>query len=421
MSTLTKANVKSPMAQCLLVRYVAQVVADSQPGPNGEARPFYDFLESCLRHKTEMVIFEAARAVCNLKVCASGASPPSLKAAYACAGLGFSARHCVLCPPLVFTNLAHCPACPQEVTARELAPAVAVLQLFLSSSKPVLRFAAVRTLNRVAMTHPIIASTCNIDMESLISDQNRSIATLAITTLLKTGSEQNVDKLLKQIGTFMSDIAGGMGHRERLHHVWHTRAPVAWSWQRAWCCQCAQHRLCEQQPAALGHASMATLLVHMLLLLLLPHAPTRTDDFKIVVVEAIRSLCLKFPLKYRALMNFLSNVLREEGGFEYKKAIVHTILQLIQARACAPLGKHCVLSVCLLRPSHTHTPAHGLPLPPCIVLLCHRTSPMQRRAACRTCASSSRTASSRTCQRRSCTCWVRGAVRGQVHSGVQGL
>jgi coatomer subunit gamma len=35
------------------------------------------------------------------------------------------------------------------------------------------------------------------------------------------------------------------------------------------------------------------------------------DEFKIVVVEAIRSLCLKFPAKHRALMNFLSNVLRE--------------------------------------------------------------------------------------------------------------
>ena len=54
------------------------------------------------------------------------------------------------------------------------------------------------------------------------------------------------------------------------------------------------------------------------------------DDFKIVVVEAIRSLCLKFPQKYRALMNFLSNVLREDGGFEYKKAIVDSILILIR-------------------------------------------------------------------------------------------
>jgi coatomer protein complex subunit gamma len=37
----------------------------------------------------------------------------------------------------------------RDVTARELTPAITVLQLFLSSSKPVLRFAAVRTLNKV--------------------------------------------------------------------------------------------------------------------------------------------------------------------------------------------------------------------------------------------------------------------------------
>lgn len=168
-----------------------QVVADSGPGSGAEPRPFYSFLESCLRHKAELVIFEAARAICNLK----------------------------------------------DVTARELTPAITVLQLFLSSSKPVLRFAAVRTLNKVAMTHPLAVTNCNIDMEGLIADQNRSIATLAITTLLKTGSEASVDKLLKQITSFMSDIA---------------------------------------------------------------------DDFKIVVVEAIRTLCLKFPAKQRALMNFLS-------------------------------------------------------------------------------------------------------------------
>ncbi len=50
-------------------------------------------------------------------------------------------------------------------------------------------------------------------------------------------------------------------------------------------------------------------------------------------MQAIRSLCLKFPSKHRALMSFLSNVLREEGGFEYKKAIVNSILLLIQVCA----------------------------------------------------------------------------------------
>ena len=63
----------------------------------------FDFIESCLRHKSEIVIYEAAHAIVNLKA----------------------------------------------TTAKELAPAVSVLQLFCSSSKPTLRFAAVRTLNKV--------------------------------------------------------------------------------------------------------------------------------------------------------------------------------------------------------------------------------------------------------------------------------
>ncbi|KAL4437499.1 hypothetical protein ABPG77_003480 [Micractinium sp. CCAP 211/92] len=212
---LVRSSVRSPMAQCLLVRYVAQVIAESQPGVGNETRPFYDFLESCLRHKSEVVIFEAARAICNMR----------------------------------------------DVTSRELTPAITVLHLFITSSKPVLRFSAVRTLNKVAMSHPMAVTSCNIDMESLIADPNRSIATLAITTLLKTGNESSIDRLLKQIGGFMSEIA---------------------------------------------------------------------DEFKVVVVEAIKALCLKFPQKYRGLMSFLSNVLREDGGFEYKKSIVEAILQLIR-------------------------------------------------------------------------------------------
>ena len=63
----------------------------------------FDFIESCLRHKSEMVIYEAAQAIVQLK----------------------------------------------NTTAKDLAPAVSVLQLFCSSPKPTLRFAAVRTLNKV--------------------------------------------------------------------------------------------------------------------------------------------------------------------------------------------------------------------------------------------------------------------------------
>ncbi|VAH88509.1 unnamed protein product [Triticum turgidum subsp. durum] len=180
-SSLTRGSVRSPLAQCLLIRYTSQVIRESSNTQSGD-RPFFDYLESCLRHKAEMVILEAARKITEM-----------------------------------------------DVTSRELAPAITVLQLFLSSSKPVLRFAAVRTLNKVAITRPLAVTNCNVDLESLMSDQNRSIATLAITTLLKTGNESSVDRLMKQITSFMSDIS---------------------------------------------------------------------DEFKIVVIEAIRSLCLKFPLKH---------------------------------------------------------------------------------------------------------------------------
>jgi len=208
-----RQSLKSPYAYCLLVRVAAKYLDEDPESP--DIGPLYDFLESCLRHKSELVIYEAARALVNLK----------------------------------------------NVKAKDLQPAVSVLQLFLSSPRPSLRFAAVRTLNKVAIMQPQSVMTCNLDLENLITDVNRSIATLAITTLLKTGSESSVDRLMKQISSFMSEIS---------------------------------------------------------------------DEFKIVVVEAIRALGMKFPRKHMVMMNFLSSMLREEGGFEYKKAIVDAVICIIE-------------------------------------------------------------------------------------------
>ncbi|EEB14189.1 Coatomer subunit gamma-2, putative [Pediculus humanus corporis] len=209
---LTKMLLRSPYAVCMLIRITCKLLEEEDSTNDS---PLFDFIESCLRHKNEMVIYEAAHAIVNLK----------------------------------------------RTTARELAPAVSVLQLFCNSSKPTLRFAAVRTLNKVAMMHPAIVIACNLDLENLITDANRSIATLAITTLLKTGAESSVERLMKQIASFVSEIS---------------------------------------------------------------------DEFKIVVVQAIRALCLKFPRKHTVLMNFLSAMLRDEGGLEYKAAIVDTIITVIE-------------------------------------------------------------------------------------------
>lgn len=209
------SSLKSPYAACMLIRMACKLLDETNEG-----NELMEFIESCLRHKSEMVVYEAAHAIVNL------------------------ARSGI----------------------REIAPAISVLQHFCSSSKPALRFAAVRTLNKVAMTHPTAVTACNLDLENLITDSNRSIATLAITTLLKTGAESSVDRLMKQIATFVSEIS---------------------------------------------------------------------DEFKVVVVQAIRTLCQKYPRKHTVLMNFLSAMLRDEGGLEYKAAIADTIIAVMEANADA--------------------------------------------------------------------------------------
>uniref|UniRef100_A0A8C0ABM6 Coatomer subunit gamma n=1 Tax=Bos mutus grunniens TaxID=30521 RepID=A0A8C0ABM6_BOSMU len=213
-SKFTRHGLKSPFAYCMMIRVASRQLEDEDGSRDS---PLFDFIESCLRNKHEMVVYEAASAIVNLPGC----------------------------------------------SAKELAPAVSVLQLFCSSPR-LPPFAAVRTLNKVAMKHPSAVTACNLDLENLVTDANRSIATLAITTLLKTGSEGSIDRLMKQISSFMSEIS---------------------------------------------------------------------DEFKVVVVQAISALCQKYPRKHAVLMNFLFSMLREEGGFEYKRAIVDCIISIIEENA----------------------------------------------------------------------------------------
>ena len=224
----TRQTLRSPLALVLLVRYTAKLLTDEAAMAGGNegvtnikqngsmaAQQGFTFLEASLRHKSEMVVYEAAFAICNL----------------------------------------------QGLEPQDLSPAISVLQLFLSSAKPATRYASMRTLAQIANSHPRVVSKCNEDLEALIGDANRSIATLAITTLLKTGSENSIDRLLKQISTFLTEIA---------------------------------------------------------------------DEFKITVVKSLQKLCLTYPSKHRVLVGFMSNFLREEGGFEFKKSIVSSIISLIR-------------------------------------------------------------------------------------------
>ena len=81
-----------------------------------------------------------------------------------------------------------------------------VLQLLLSSPKRILRFGAVRALNLIALQDAGAVAVCNVELENLVSDSNHAISTLAITTLLSSGSENAVDRLMQQVMALFSGL-----------------------------------------------------------------------------------------------------------------------------------------------------------------------------------------------------------------------
>lgn len=221
--------VKNAAGVVLLVRLAAKIAEED---PNLR-KPMWTLLDGWLRHKAEMVNFEAAKAICNFSNVTDQEVSPAIHSKLT------KLPHSLL---LTLTYLL-------------------ALQLFLTSPRNVSKFTAIRILHQFASSRPSAVHPCNMDIENLISNSNRSIATFAITTLLKTGNETSVDRLMKQISGFMADI---------------------------------------------------------------------TDEFKITIVEAIRTLCLKFPQKQAGMLTFLSGMLRDDGGYEFKKSVVESMFDLIK-------------------------------------------------------------------------------------------
>jgi len=91
-------------------------------------------------------------------------------------------------------------------TSEQQMQAISTVSKLLSVPRTVTRFAAIRLLSRLAVSSPEKVRPCNGEIEELVNDPCRSISTYAITTLLKTGSAESVDRLVKIIGGFMDDI-----------------------------------------------------------------------------------------------------------------------------------------------------------------------------------------------------------------------
>lgn len=219
-----KRSIKSPMARVLLIRYAAKLIQDevaegrvtgtlSIRSATTQCQEGFSMLEESLKDSSDMVAYEAARAICSLPM----------------------------------TN------------AEDLDAAINRLRSFLKSSKPATVYASLRTLSSVASRQPRLVSKCNPELENLLKKSNKAVATLAVTTLLRTGSEESIDDLLRQISPILNSVS---------------------------------------------------------------------DDYQISLVNSLLKLCLKYPSKHMLLVSFLSKFLRDQGTFEFKRAIVQGLVSL---------------------------------------------------------------------------------------------
>ncbi|GEQ69128.1 hypothetical protein JCM33374_g2799 [Metschnikowia sp. JCM 33374] len=215
------SSLKNSLSIIQLIRYINKVLVDD----GTLSGHLYPILSSFLKHKSDMVELEACKTLISL-------------------------QHII--PDDGFMGV------------------ISTLQKLLSVPRTATRFAAVRLINKVSMKHPEKILVVNLELEGLINDPNRSISTLAITTLLKTlgagtiesTSSESVDRLINKMTSLMDEI---------------------------------------------------------------------TEDFKIVIIDAIENLALKFPSKHVKLVLFLSELLRNnDGSLPLKSRIIEAFFDLIK-------------------------------------------------------------------------------------------
>ena len=87
-----------------------------------------------------------------------------------------------------------------NLSNKELQPALSTLTIFLLSASSVVKFGALKIINRF-ISNPIRATLLGStsEIEAIMSDNNRSLSSLAISILLKVCKDENVEKLLNQI------------------------------------------------------------------------------------------------------------------------------------------------------------------------------------------------------------------------------
>ncbi|CCW62239.1 unnamed protein product [Phytomonas sp. EM1] len=144
-------QIQSPLAICSVIRMCVELVNEDF---DNSFPDIYNFFKGIMQSSScDILVFEASKAICSIR----------------------------------------------NITSKALAPVVMVLQLYLASPVSVLRFAAIRQLNAITVRYPEVVAPLNSEIETLMLDSNRIIATFAITSLLKTGTEETVEHLVEKL------------------------------------------------------------------------------------------------------------------------------------------------------------------------------------------------------------------------------
>jgi coatomer protein complex subunit gamma len=171
-------HLRSPMAIVILMRLcskllieeIRSVCRDRGDGGGGNdtwdvrevsslGELCFDYLECGLSNSNGMLSYEAARAICSL-------------------------------PNLGMANMSL---------------AMEFLRGMLFSDKYIVRLAAVRTLSNVSQARAL--ALCNEGLELCAGDDDAHLATLAIITLLRAGSEATIDRILGNVSSLFHRIA----------------------------------------------------------------------------------------------------------------------------------------------------------------------------------------------------------------------
>ena len=79
------------------------------------------------------------------------------------------------------------------------------LQVMIGLPRPIVKYAALKLLNKIASLNSQLVSQSVTDLDTLMTHANKSVASMAIAVLLKICKEKEVDALLQSVTQYLPD------------------------------------------------------------------------------------------------------------------------------------------------------------------------------------------------------------------------